>query len=616
MATKENNELVIGIDLGTTYSCVAVWRHEHNRVDIIPNDQGNNTTPSCVAFTNYERLIGDAAADQAPINPENTIFDVKRLMGRKYTDSLVQEDKMMWPFKVVAGVDDKPMVVVKYKGEEKKFYAEEISSMILSKMQTIAEAYMGKPVKNAVVTVPAYFNDSQRKATIDAGVIIGLNIVRIINEPTAAAIAYALDKRNDCIGERNILVFDFGGGTFDVSLLTIEGKVFRVKGTAGNSHLGGEDINNRMMKYFVEELRTKNRVEISGNSRALRRLKSACERAKRHLSYAIKTDIEVDGLVRGFDWHASITRAKFEKINIDLFEECVKTVEECLRDAKMNKSRVHDVVLVGGSSRIPKVQQLLQDFFNGKNLCKSINADEAVAYGAAIQAAMLSEGISNVPPLVLKDVTPFSLGVSTKGDIMSVLIPRNNTIPVTKKRSYWTCTDGQLSIKIKVYEGERAKASGNNLLGSFSISIFPPALRGHPFDITFALNENGILSVSAEDKATGNEKKITITNDKGRLSSAEIDRMIQEARQYKSEDEKFIRKANALNDLDRRVYRIRSALNEEKINSKLSSKEKQDINLTICRATEMLDCLNQQDIGAIGECLKELKTILDRIMAL
>jgi len=294
----------------------------------------------------------------------------------------------------------------------------------------------------------------------------------------------------------------------------------------------------------------------------------------------------------------------------------VKTVEECLRDAKMNKSRVHDVVLVGGSSRIPKVQQLLQDFFNGKNLCKSINADEAVAYGAAIQAAMLSEGISNVPPLVLKDVTPFSLGVSTKGDIMSVLIPRNNTIPVTKKRSYWTCTDGQLSIKIKVYEGERAKASGNNLLGSFSISIFPPALRGHPFDITFALNENGILSVSAEDKATGNEKKITITNDKGRLSSAEIDRMIQEARQYKSEDEKFIRKANALNDLDRRVYRIRSALNEEKINSKLSSKEKQDINLTICRATEMLDCLNQQDIGAIGECLKELKTILDRIMAL
>ncbi|XP_022635904.1 probable mediator of RNA polymerase II transcription subunit 37c [Vigna radiata var. radiata] len=602
---EDKKGLVIGIDLGTTYSCVAVWQQQHNRVEIIHNDQGNNTTPSCVAFTDHERLIGDATTNQAALNPENTIFDAKRLIGRKYSDPLVQKDKMLWPFKVVSGVNDKPMISVKYKGQEKILSAEEVSSMILSKMRDIAEAYLEKPVKNAVVTVPAYFNDSQRKATMDAGAIIGLNVIRIINEPTAAAIAYGLDKRNDCVGGRNIFVFDFGGGTFDVSILTIETKVFQVKATAGNTHLGGEDIDNRMMNYFVEEMKRKSKVDISGNPRALRRLKSACERAKRTLSYAVTANIEVDNLFEGIDLYSSITRAKFEQINYDLFEECMYTVDSCLRDAKIEKNSVHEVVLVGGSSRIPKMQQLLQDFFNGKDLCKSVNPDEAVAYGAAVQAALLSEGIKNVPDLVLKDVTPLSLGISVKGDLMSVVIPRNTTIPIKKKQVFLTCEDDQFSVKIMVYEGERVKDSDNNLLGSFSISGFPPAPRGYPFGVTFAINENGILSVSAEEKVTGNRNEIIISNDKGRLSNAEISIMIKEAENYKSEDEKFLKKANAMNDLDDLVYKIGKALKREDISSKLSWKEKEDIMSKISRATDIV-------LNALESLVVSMKKLLYR----
>ncbi|WVY95622.1 hypothetical protein V8G54_027773 [Vigna mungo] len=612
---EDKKGLVIGIDLGTTYSCVAVWHQQHNRVEIIHNDQGNNTTPSCVAFTDHERLIGDAATNQAALNPENTIFDAKRLIGRKYSDPLVQKDKMLWPFKVVAGVNDKPMISVKYKGQEKILIAEEVSSMVLSKMRDIAEAYLEKPVKNAVVTVPAYFNDSQRKATMDAGAIIGLNVIRIINEPTAAAIAYGLDKRNDCVGQRNIFVFDFGGGTFDVSILTIENKVFQVKATAGNTHLGGEDIDNRMMNYFVEEMKRKRKVDISGNPRALRRLKSACERAKRTLSYAVTTNIEIDGLFQGIDLLSSITRAKFEEINMEVFEECMETVDRCLKDANMEKSSVHDVVLVGGSSRIPKMQQLLQDFFNGKDLCKSVNPDEAVAYGAAVQAALLTKGIENVPDLVLKDVTPLSLGVSLKGDLMSVVIPRNTTIPIKKEKVIVTIEDDQYSVRLPVCEGERVKASDNNLLGSLTISGLPPAPRGYPFDVTFTINENGILSVSAEDKVTGNRNEIIISNDKGRLSDAEISKMIKEAENYKSEDEKFLKKAKAMNDLDYHVYKIRKALKKEEISSKLSWKEKEDIMSKISRATDMLDSQNEmEDIVAIEDFLKDLKVISERII--
>ncbi|XP_027353427.1 probable mediator of RNA polymerase II transcription subunit 37c [Abrus precatorius] len=605
----------VGIDLGTTYSCVAVWQDQHCRVEIIHNDQGNNTTPSCVAFTDNQRLIGDAAKNQAVINPRNTIFDAKRLMGRKYSDLTVQKDKMLWPFNVIASVNDKPMIVVEYKGQEKHLSAEEVSSMVLTKMREIAEAYLEKPVKSAVVTVPAYFNDSQRKATIDAGAIAGLNVVRIINEPTAAAIAYGLDKRANCVGERNIFIFDLGGGTFDVSLLTIEGKVFQVKATAGNTHLGGEDIDNRMVNYFAEEMKRKNKVDITVNPKALRRLRSACERAKRTLSYAVTANIEIDALFQGIDFCSSITRARFEEINMELFEECMEIVDRCLSDAKMEKSSVHDVVLVGGSSRIPKVQQLLQEFFNGKELCKSINPDEAVAYGAAVQAALLSEGIKNAPDLVLLDVTPLSLGVGTVGDIMNVIIPRNSTIPIRKTKGHETIMDNQSSVLFEVYEGERSRASDNNLLGFFTLSGLPLAPRGHPVHVCFDLDENGILTVSAVEKTTGNRNEITITNDKERLSTNEIKRMIQEAKDYEAEDKKFLRKAKAMNGLDDYIYKIRNVLKNKNINSKLCSQEREEIDSAIAKATNLVDSNDQHDdINVFEDHLNELVSLFDCVV--
>nr|KYP45529.1 Heat shock cognate 70 kDa protein [Cajanus cajan] len=613
----KDHEFAIGIDLGTTYSCVAVWQEQQCRVEIIHNDQGKNTTPSSVAFTEHERLIGDAAENQAATNPENTVFDAKRLIGRKYSDPIIQKDKMLWPFKVIAGINDKPMISVKYKGQVKHLSAEEVSSMILAKMREIAEACLEAPVKNAVITVPAYFNDSQRKATKDAAIIAGLNVMRIINEPTAAAIAYGLEKKNNCVGERNIFIFDLGGGTFDVSLLTIKDKVFEVKATAGNTHLGGEDFDNRMVNYMVQEFKRKNKVDIGGNPRALRRLRNACEKAKRVLSHAVTTYIELDALFEGIDLCCSISRAKFEEINMELFEECMETVDKCLTYAKMDKSSVHDVVLVGGSSRIPKVQQLLEDFFRRKDLCKSINPDEAVACGAAVQAALLCEGIKNVPNVVLLDVTPLSLGWKLQGDIMGVVIPKNTTIPAMKTKDFVTIEDNQSRVFIQVYEGERTRATDNNLLGSFTLSGLLPAPRGHPFDVCFAIDENGILSVSAEDKTSGNKNEITIVNDQGRLSAQEIRRMIQEAEDYQAEDKKFLRKAKAMNDLDLYIYKINNALKKKDINSKLSSKEKKDISSEICRARDLLDANNlqqQDDILVFEDCLEELVAIYERVM--
>ncbi|XP_047316222.1 heat shock cognate 70 kDa protein-like [Impatiens glandulifera] len=604
----------IGIDLGTTYSCVGVWQHDH--VEIIVNDQGNRTTPSYVSFTETERLIGDGAKNQAAMNPMNTVFDAKRLIGRKFSDPLVQSDAKYWPFKVVSGPEDKPMIVVSFKGEEKQFYAEEISSMVLIKMKEVAETFLGTEVKNAVITVPAYFNDSQRQATKDAGVISGLNVMRIIIEPTAAAIAYGLNNRANSVGKKNVLIFDFGGGTFDVSVLTIDGSVFDVKATAGDTHLGGEDFDNRMLNHFVQEFKRKNNKDISGNARALRRLRTACERTKRTLSYTVQTMIEIDSLFEGVDFNFNITRAQFEEMNMDLFMKCMETVKKCLIDAKMDKSCVDDVVLIGGSTRIPKVQQLLKDFFNGKEFCQSINPDEAVAFGAAVQASILcGEETQKIQDLVLLDVTPLSLGVDTIGGIMTVVIPRNTTIPQKAEKGLITIVDNQLSMNIKVYEGERSMTEDNNLLGHFTLSGIPPLPRGvGAVTVCFNIDADGILDVSAKVNATGVENKVRIKQEKGRLTAKEIKKMVQEAEKYRLEDMEHKKGAMARNALEYYAYKMRN--NVKKMISHLAYGDKLKIDNAIEEAFVWLQNNQLTKKAVVFEVkLKELESVCNPIIS-